>query len=101
MSWLVGAPRRSARCSLVAAFASRFGRMMPLRRASGSDSALRRSVVRFLFIKVRRPGLLYVVHVRCIAEHIRGTVVNARDERRPSYQVRPDLPRGNLGPRWR
>src|SRR5260370_42572245 len=78
MSWLVGAPRRSARCSLVAAFASRFGRVMPLRRVSGSDRALHRSAVRFSFIwrPAIRLELMYVVPVLRIGNHIQRTVVN-------------------------
>src|ERR1700736_3239135 len=93
MSWLVGAPRRSARCSLVAAFASRFGRMMPLRRVSGSDSALRRSAVGFSFIwrPAIRLELMYVVPVLRIGDHIQRTVVNAgmrSARRRRSGRVR-------------
>ena len=72
-------PATVGEVSLVAAFASRFDRVMPSRRVSGSDSALYRNAVRFSFIwrPAIRLKLMYVVRVRRIVDHIQRTVVNA------------------------
>ena len=87
----------------VAAFASRFGRVMPLRRVSGSYSALHRSAVRFSFYLASRHSLEVDVCRTYTSYSSPYTTYSCqrRAEKRPSSKVRPGPPGANRRPRWR